>query len=86
MTRPSSATDIDWATSTPVVSGGSGGLVGKYCCSSYGVSNPFNSFCPFSNSSFGDLMLSSMVDCEYLSLYLSRSGRASQETALSGSF
>jgi hypothetical protein len=28
-----------------------GGFVGWYCCSSYGVANPFSSFSPFSNSS-----------------------------------
>jgi hypothetical protein len=30
-------------------------------------------------------MLSPIVGCEYLALYLSGSGRASQETAISGS-
>jgi hypothetical protein len=37
------------------------GLVGGYCCSSYGVVNPFNSFSPFSNSSIGDPVVSPMV-------------------------
>ena len=38
------------------------------------------------NSSIGDPTLSAMVDCEHPTLYLSGSGRASQETAISGSF
>ena len=37
------------------------------------------------NSSNGDPMLSSMVDCEHLPLYLPGFERASQETAISGS-
>jgi len=40
---------------------------------------------PFSNSSTGDPILSPMVGCKHLPLYLSGSGRASQETAISGS-
>jgi hypothetical protein len=55
-----------------------------YCFSSYGVANPFRSFSPFSNFSTGDPMLSPMVGCEHLLLNLSGSGRASQETAISG--
>jgi hypothetical protein len=47
-----------------------GGLVGWYCCSSYGVANLFSSFSPFSNSSIGDPTLSTMVGCEHLTLYL----------------
>jgi len=42
-------------------------LVGWYCCS-YGVTNPFSSFNPFSKFSNGDPILSSMVGCEHLSL------------------
>jgi hypothetical protein len=49
---------------------GGGGLVDWYCCFSYGVANPFNSFHPFSNSSIGDPMFSPMVGCEHLPLYL----------------
>jgi hypothetical protein len=30
-----------------------GGLIGWYCCPSYGVANPFISFSPFSNSPLG---------------------------------
>ena len=62
-----------------------GGLVDWYCCSSYGVAIPFSSSVPFPNSSIGDPMLSPMVVCEHLPLYLSGSGRAFQETAISGS-
>ena len=71
----------------PRSSGGWGkqDLVGCFCCSSYGVINPFRSFSPFSNSSIGVPLLSPMVGCELLPLYLSGSGRASQETAISGS-
>jgi len=63
----------------------SSGMSGWYCCSSYGVANPFSSFSPFNNSSIGDPVLSSMVGCKHPPPYLSGSGRASQETALSGS-
>jgi hypothetical protein len=66
-------------------SSGGGGLVGWYCCSSYGAANPLSSFSPFSNSSIGDPALSAMVGCKHPTLYLSGSGRASQETAISGS-
>ena len=41
-----------------------GGGIGLYCCSSYGVANPFSSFKPFSSSSIGDPMHSSVVGCE----------------------
>jgi len=57
-----------------------GGLVGWYCCSSYGVANPFSSFSPFSNSSTGVPMPSLMVSCKHPPLYLAGSGTASQET------
>jgi hypothetical protein len=49
------------------------------------VANPFSSFSPFSYSSNGDPMLSPMVGCKHLLLYLSGSGTASQETAISDS-
>jgi hypothetical protein len=45
----------------------------------------FSSFSPFSNSSIGDPVLSPMVGCEHLPLYLSGSGRASQKIATLGS-
>ena len=63
-----------------------GGLAGWYNCSSSWVANGFTSFRPFSNSSTGDPMLSPMVAWEHLPLYLSDSGKASQETTVSGSF
>jgi hypothetical protein len=49
------------------------------------VANHFSSFSPFSNSSIGDPTLSPMVGCEHPPLYLAGSGRASQETAITGS-
>jgi hypothetical protein len=61
------------------------GQVGWYCCSSYEITNPFSFFCPFSNSSIGDPVLSPMVGCKHLPLYLSGSGRPSEETVISGS-
>jgi len=63
-----------------------GDLFGWYCCSSYGFANPFSSFSSFSNSSIGDPTLSPMVGCEHPPLYLSGSGRASQETSIPGSY
>jgi len=66
-----------------------GNLVGWYYCLSHGVANPLNSFSPNCNSSFGDPignpMFSPMFGCEHGTLYLSDSGRVSQETAISGS-
>jgi hypothetical protein len=45
------------------------------------VANLFSSFSPFSNSSIGDpVIISSMLGCKHLLLYMSGSGRASQET------
>jgi hypothetical protein len=41
---------------------------------------PLSSFSPFSNSSIWDTALSPIIDCEHPPLYLSGSGRASQET------
>jgi hypothetical protein len=65
--------------------GALGNLVGWCYCSSQGISDPFISFSPFSNSSIGDHMLNWMANCEHLPLCLSGSGRVSQETAISGS-
>ena len=62
-----------------------GGLVWWYSYSSYGVTNPFSSFSPFSNFSTGDPVLSPIVGWKHPPLYLSGSGRASQETAISDS-
>jgi hypothetical protein len=59
------------------------GLASWHCCSLHGAANPFSSFSPFSNSSTWDPMLSPMVGCQCLPLYLVGSGRASQETAIS---
>ena len=55
----------------------------SHCCSSCGAAKLFSSLSPFSSSSIGDTMLSPMVDCKHLPLYLSGFGTASQETAIS---
>ena len=60
-------------------------LVGWYYCPSYGAANPFRFFSLFSNSSIGDPVISPMFGCEHPPLYLSGSGRYSQETAISDS-
>ena len=60
-------------------------LVSSYCCSSYRVADPFRSLGTFSSSFIGDPMLSPMDDCEHPLLYFSGTGRASQQTAISGS-
>ena len=60
-------------------------LVGSYCCSSYGAENPFSSLGTFSSSFIRDPVLHPMDSCEHPLLYLSGTGRASQETGLSGS-
>jgi hypothetical protein len=60
-------------------------LVSSYCCSSYGAANPFNFLGPFSSSFIGDPVLSPMDGYEHPLLYFSGTGRASQETAISGS-
>jgi hypothetical protein len=49
------------------------------------AAHPFSSFGPFSSSSIEDYVLSPMACSEYPPLYLSGTGRASQETAISGS-
>jgi hypothetical protein len=49
------------------------------------AANPFSSLGPFSGSSIGDPVLSPMDDCEHPLLYLSGTGRISQETTISGS-
>jgi hypothetical protein len=41
-------------------------LVGWYCCSSYGVANPFSSSSPFANFSIGVPVLSPMFGCVHL--------------------
>jgi hypothetical protein len=60
-------------------------LVSLYCCSSYGATNPFSPLDTFSSSFIGDPVLTPMDDCEHPLLYLSGTGRTSQETAISGS-
>ena len=45
------------------------------------VANPFSNFSLFSNFSIGNPVLSSRVGSEHLHLYMSGSGRASQEIA-----
>jgi hypothetical protein len=68
-----------------LVPGRSGVPVGSYCCSSYGAANSFSSFKHSPNSSIEDPVLSPMVGWEHSPLYLSGTGRASQEAAISGS-
>jgi hypothetical protein len=68
-----------------LVSGRSGGTGWFILLFLYGTANPFSSFSPFSTSSIGDLVFSPDVGCKHPPLYLSGSGRASQETAISGS-
>jgi hypothetical protein len=50
-------------------SSGGGVLVGWYCCSSYGVANPFSFFSPYPISFIGVSVLSPMVGCKHLHLY-----------------
>jgi hypothetical protein len=64
---------------------GGRGLVGWYCCSSYEVANPFNSYSPCPNFPTGVHALSPMFGWVYLHLYWFNSGRASQGTAKPGS-
>jgi len=67
--------------------GALGGLVSCYYYSFYEVANPLSYLSPFFNSSIGIPVLSSQFNGwlrEYLPLYLSDSGRASQETAILG--
>jgi hypothetical protein len=48
------------------------------------VENPFSSLSSFSNSFIGDPVLSPIVGRKHPPLYLSGSGRASQQTVISG--
>jgi hypothetical protein len=50
------------------------------------ATNPVSTLGPFSSSSIGNPMLSSMDICEHSPLYLSGTVRVSQETAISGFF
>ena len=56
----------------------------SYCCSFSGAANPFSSLGPFSSSSIGDPVSTPMYGYEHPLLYFSGTGRASQETAISG--
>ena len=49
------------------------------------LQTPFSSLGTFSSSFIGDHVLSPMDGCEHPLLYLSGTGRASQETAIPGS-
>ena len=60
-------------------------LVSSYCCCSYRAANPFSFLGTFSSSFIGDPVISPMDDCEHPLVYLPSTGRASQETAISGS-
>jgi len=66
-----------------LISESSGNLFDWYHCS-YEVANPVSSFSPFSNSSIGDPVLNSVIDCEHLPLHFSGTGKDSQETAILG--
>jgi hypothetical protein len=55
-------------------------LFSSYCCSSYGNANPFHFLGTFSSSLTGDPVLSPIYSCEHPLLYLSGTGKASQET------
>jgi hypothetical protein len=63
-----------------------GVLVSSYCCSTYRVAEPFSSLGTFSRSSVGGSVFHPIDDCEHPLLYLPCTGKASQETAISGSF
>jgi hypothetical protein len=62
--------------------------VSSYCCSTYRVADPFSSLGTFSSSSIGGwgfAVFHPIADCEHPLLYLTGTGIASQETAISGS-
>jgi hypothetical protein len=63
-----------------------GVLIRSYCCSIYRVADSFSSLCTFSSSSIGGPVFHPKSDCEHPLLYLPGTGKASQETAISGSF
>ena len=58
--------------------GALGVLISSYCCSTYRAADLFSSLGTFSSSFIGDLVFHPL-------LYLTGTGRASQETAISGS-
>jgi hypothetical protein len=63
-----------------------GVLVSSYCCSTYRVADPFSSLGAFSSFSIGGPVFHPIDDCEQPLLCLPGTGKASQETAISGSF
>ena len=62
-----------------------GVTVSSYCCSTYRVANPFSFLGPFSSSSIRGPVFHLIADCEHPLLYLPGTGKASHETATSGS-
>ena len=57
----------------------------SFCCFSYRATDPFSSLDTFFSSFIGDTVFHPMNDCEHPLLYLSGTGRASQETPILGS-
>jgi hypothetical protein len=62
-----------------------GVLVSSYCCSTYSVADTFSSVGAFSSFSIGGPVFQLIDDCEHPLLYLSGTGIASYETAITGS-
>jgi hypothetical protein len=62
-----------------------GVLVSSYLSSFYSVADPFSSLGTFSSSFIRGPVFHPIDDCEHSPLYLPGTGRASQETAISGS-
>jgi hypothetical protein len=75
--------DLVTGISRLVGGGGSGWLILLFVLWGY---KPFRSFRPFPSFSIGVPVLNPKVGCKEPHLYLSGSGRVSQETALSGSY
>jgi hypothetical protein len=67
-----------------LVPGSSRGLVGWYCCSSYGIANLFNSFSPLPNSSFWDVFAQPNGWLLASTSVFYRLWQSSQETAIAG--
>jgi hypothetical protein len=61
-------------------------LVSSYHCFTYRVADPFSSLGIFFSSSIGGPVLHPIDDCEHPLLCLPGTGKASQETAISGCF
>jgi hypothetical protein len=62
-----------------------GVLISTYCCSSYRVAEPISSLGTFSSSYIGGPLFHPIDEHEHPLLYLTGTGIASQETAMSGS-